>query len=56
MVQRAAALGASVTALFVTSDETLRREVSSAAKRSHFVSTPDILVTGLNQVSGGATV
>lgn len=52
MVQKAIELGAKVTALFVTTDEGLRRGVRATGARSHFVSTPDVLVAGLNLASG----
>ncbi|MFP4407828.1 MAG: hypothetical protein ACLFPW_04840 [Spirochaetaceae bacterium] len=52
MVQKAAELGAKVTAIFVTTDEGVRRAVKEAAERSFFVSTPDVLVAGLNLASG----
>ncbi len=56
MVERAAELGAKVTAVFVTSDEKLRRSVKGAAERSFFVSNPDVLVAGLNLASGETKV
>lgn len=52
MVEKALELGASVTTLFVTSDEELRRAVRATGARSHFVSNPDVLVAGLNLASG----
>jgi hypothetical protein len=52
MVSKALELGASVTTIFVTSDEELRRGVRKTGARSHFVSTPDVLVAGLNLASG----
>ena len=51
MVGKATELGAQVTALFVTTDEGLRREVRDSSHRSHFVSNPDVLVTGLDLAS-----
>ncbi|TVQ27671.1 MAG: trehalose 6-phosphate synthase, partial [Spirochaetaceae bacterium] len=50
MVEKAVELGGRdrTAAVFVTRDEDLRRRVSAVLDRSHFVSTPDVLVAALH--------
>jgi hypothetical protein len=50
MVRAAATRSADPWTIIVTRDEKLREEVRRTAKRSHFVSEPDVLVCLLNQL------
>lgn len=51
MVRKGMELGASVTAVFVTDNEELRRDVWETGARTQFVSSPDVLVAGLNHLA-----
>ena len=53
MVEKAVELGGSelTAAVFVTSDDDLRRRVAAVLDRSHFVSTPDALVAALHRLA-----
>lgn len=53
MVSRAMEMGARVTTVFVTSDRDLQQQVQETGARAHFVSTPDVLVTGLDLLAKG---
>ena len=53
MVRTAMAMGARVTAIFVTTDRDLQQRVEETGARCGFVSTPDALVAGLYQVAKG---
>ncbi len=53
MVEAAVALGADVSAVFVTSDKDLRGRVYETGARCEFVSTPDVLVAGLDRSASG---
>ena len=53
MVSRALDLGAQVTTVFVTSDSELQKRVQKTGARCHFVSNPDVLVSGLDLLAKG---
>lgn len=53
MVEAAMAMGGDVSAVFVTSDTDLRQNVYDTGARCEFVSTPDVLVAGLDRVASG---
>ncbi len=53
MVQRAIASGAQVSTVFVTTDSDLQKAVRETGADAHFVSTPDVLVAGLDLVTQG---
>ncbi|NBC29248.1 MAG: trehalose 6-phosphate synthase [Spirochaetes bacterium] len=53
MVSRALELGAQVTTVFVTSDSDLQNRVRETGARCHFVSNPDVLVSGLDLLAKG---
>jgi len=49
IVEAAVALGGEVSAVFVTGDKDLRRRVHETGARCEFVSSPDVLVAGLDR-------
>jgi hypothetical protein len=51
MVEASMKKSADTSAIFVTEDEDLKREVRKACPDAFFVSTPDILVTILHDLS-----
>ncbi|MCF8331961.1 MAG: hypothetical protein K9H84_05880 [Bacteroidales bacterium] len=51
MVEKSRELNTSTSAIFVTREKTLKDKVKSICPDSYFVSSPDILVTILNQIS-----
>ncbi|MFP4508555.1 MAG: hypothetical protein ACLFNQ_00350 [Spirochaetaceae bacterium] len=53
MLEAARDMGGEVTAVFVTGDKDLRKMVYDTGARCEFVSTPDVLVAGLDRVSSG---
>lgn len=53
MVRKALELGAQVTTVFVTTDTELQSAVRETGAKAHFVSTPDVLVSGLDLVTKG---
>ncbi|MFW5729873.1 MAG: trehalose 6-phosphate synthase [Spirochaetota bacterium] len=53
MVRKSLELGAQVTTLFVTTDTELQSAVRETGAKAHFVSTPDVLVSGLDLVTKG---
>jgi hypothetical protein len=53
MVSKALELGAQVTTVFVTTDSELQNRVRETGARCHFVSNPDVLVSGLDLLAKG---
>ncbi|MFN2311240.1 MAG: trehalose 6-phosphate synthase [Spirochaetia bacterium] len=53
MVETAMSLGGEVSTVFVTNDKDLRRRVYETGARCEFVSSPDVLVTGLDRSVSG---